>query len=202
MVESLAIGQEWHDDVRIVLFVRLVPGVVLDEALKTRIRSQIRDNTTSRHVPGAIVQVADIPRTKSGKIVELAVNRVVHGREVTNREPWPIPRRWSCFGTCRSYEPDRVPRQDAPIPAWPRRAAAVTSSTTRPTVACRRRPASSRSSSPGSGRSVITTYTNVPAGVSQKPDAIRVSGSEFSEPLLKKCRSGPVWSFEAPGCRA
>ena len=97
VVESLAIGQEWHDDVRIVLFVRLGPGVVLDESLKQRIRSQIRDNTTSRHVPGAIVQVADIPRTKSGKIVEFAVNRVVHGREVTNREALANPEALELF---------------------------------------------------------------------------------------------------------
>jgi acetoacetyl-CoA synthetase len=91
VVESLVIGQEWDGDVRVVLFVRLRPDVVLDDALRQRIRRQIRDNTTPRHVPAKIVQVADIPRTKSGKIVELAVNRVVHGREVQNREALANP---------------------------------------------------------------------------------------------------------------
>ena len=91
VVESLVIGQEWDGDVRVVLFVRLRPDVVVDDTLRQRIRRQIRDNTTARHVPAKIVQVADIPRTKSGKIVELAVNRVVHGREVQNREALANP---------------------------------------------------------------------------------------------------------------
>ena len=84
VVESLAIGQDWNHDVRVVLFVRLRDGLTLDDALIDRIRAQIRDNTTPRHVPARIVQVADIPRTKSGKIVELAVRNVVHGRPVRN----------------------------------------------------------------------------------------------------------------------
>ena len=68
------------------LFVRLREGLTLDEALADRIRRQIRENTTPRHVPARIVQVTDIPRTKSGKIVELAVRDVVHGRPVKNVE--------------------------------------------------------------------------------------------------------------------
>ena len=91
VVESLAIGQEWDNDVRIVLFVRLREGLTLDAALIERIRKKIRDNTSPRHVPAKIVQVADIPRTKSGKIVELAVRNVVHGRPVKNVEALANP---------------------------------------------------------------------------------------------------------------
>jgi acetoacetyl-CoA synthetase len=88
VVESLVIGQDWPPgeigDVRVVLFVRLQDGLVLDPALTDRIKAQIRANTTPRHVPAKIAQVTDIPRTKSGKIVELAVRNVVHGRPVRN----------------------------------------------------------------------------------------------------------------------
>jgi acetoacetyl-CoA synthetase len=91
VVESLAIAQDWQHDVRVVLFVRLREGLVLDDALIERIRTQIRDNTTPRHVPARIVQVGDIPRTKSGKIVELAVRNVVHGRPVKNVEALANP---------------------------------------------------------------------------------------------------------------
>jgi acetoacetyl-CoA synthetase len=77
--------------VRVVLFVRLRPGCVLDDALRDRIRSQIRRNTSPRHVPARIVQVDDIPRTKSGKIVELAVRDVVHGLAVKNVEAMANP---------------------------------------------------------------------------------------------------------------
>ena len=91
MVESIAIGQEWQHDVRVGLFVRLREGLTLDQALEQKIRQQIRDNTTPRHVPARIVQVADIPRTKSGKIVELAVRNVVHGQPVKNLEALANP---------------------------------------------------------------------------------------------------------------
>ncbi|MBF0375280.1 MAG: acetoacetate--CoA ligase, partial [Alphaproteobacteria bacterium] len=91
VMESLVIGQDWDHDVRVVLFVRLRPGVVLDEALEKRIKAKVRENTTPRHVPARIVQVDDIPRTKSGKIVELAVRDVVHGRDVKNREALSNP---------------------------------------------------------------------------------------------------------------
>jgi acetoacetyl-CoA synthetase len=84
VLESICIGQDWEDDVRVVLFVRLRDGLELDEAMQDRIRKTIRQNTTPRHVPAKIVQVADIPRTISGKIVELAVRNIVHGREVAN----------------------------------------------------------------------------------------------------------------------
>jgi len=91
VVESLVIGQRWDGDERIVLFVRLRDGLTLDRDLVERIRARIRSNTTPRHVPARIVQVADIPRTKSGKIVELAVRDVVHGRPVKNREALANP---------------------------------------------------------------------------------------------------------------
>jgi acetoacetyl-CoA synthetase len=95
IVESVAIGQEIADDasgdVRIVLFVRLREGFALDDSLRERIRRQIRANTSPLHVPKRIVQVADIPRTISGKISELAVRDVVHGRPVKNTEALANP---------------------------------------------------------------------------------------------------------------
>jgi len=95
VVESLVIGQDWppgnRGDVRVVLFVKLREALVLDETLITRIKQVIRDNTTPRHVPAKILQVSDIPRTKSGKIVELAVRNVVHGDAVKNVEALANP---------------------------------------------------------------------------------------------------------------
>jgi acetoacetyl-CoA synthetase len=95
IVESVAIGQEIGEgasgDVQIVLFVRLREGETLDDSLRDRIRKQIRDNTSPLHVPKKIIQVADIPRTISGKISELAVRDVVHGRPVTNTEALANP---------------------------------------------------------------------------------------------------------------
>ena len=91
VVESLCIGQDWDNDVRVVLFVRLREGIDLDEALQKRIRDTIRANTTPRHVPARIVAVSDIPRTLSGKIVELAVRNVVHGRPVDNTDALANP---------------------------------------------------------------------------------------------------------------
>jgi acetoacetyl-CoA synthetase len=91
VIESIAIGQNWNDDVRVVLFVVLQPGVVLDDELRDRIRAVVRENTTPRHVPAKIFAVADIPRTKSGKIVELAVRSVVHGETVKNTEALANP---------------------------------------------------------------------------------------------------------------
>jgi acetoacetyl-CoA synthetase len=95
VVESIVIGQDWPPgeigDVRVVLFVRLRDGLSLDDALVDRIKKQIRANTTPRHVPAKIVQVRDIPRTKSGKIVELAVRNVVHGQPVKNVEALANP---------------------------------------------------------------------------------------------------------------
>ncbi len=91
VLESIAIGQDWDGDVRVVLFVRLREGVTLDEPLQADIRQVIRTNTTPRHVPAKIVQVADIPRTISGKIVELAIRNVVHGKPVKNTDALANP---------------------------------------------------------------------------------------------------------------
>lgn len=91
VLESIVIGQDWQGDVRVVLFVRLRDDVTLDDTLREEIRQVIRANTTPRHVPAKIIQVADIPRTLSGKIVELAVRNVVHGRPVKNTDALANP---------------------------------------------------------------------------------------------------------------
>lgn len=91
VLESIAIGQEWESDTRIVLFVRLRDGIQLDPGLIERIRKQIRVGATPRHVPAKIIQIADIPRTRSGKITELAVRETVHGRSVKNTEALANP---------------------------------------------------------------------------------------------------------------
>jgi acetoacetyl-CoA synthetase len=101
VLESLVIAQNWPPDglgdVRIVLFVRLRAGVELDEALVDRIKRTIREHTTPRHVPAKILAVADIPRTKSGKLVELAVRNVVHGLPVKNLEALANPQSLEFF---------------------------------------------------------------------------------------------------------
>ena len=89
--ESVVVGQEFGNDVRIVLFVRLLDGLVLDDALRERIRRQIRANTSPRHVPAKILQVPEVPRTISGKVVELAVREAIHGRPVRNTDALANP---------------------------------------------------------------------------------------------------------------
>ncbi|MGH8304554.1 MAG: acetoacetate--CoA ligase, partial [Steroidobacteraceae bacterium] len=84
ITEALAVGQDWEGDVRVVLFVRLQPGVELNEALRKEIRNTIRTHTSARHVPARIIAVPDIPRTRSGKLTELAVRNVIHGLPVKN----------------------------------------------------------------------------------------------------------------------
>ncbi|HEY4127329.1 MAG TPA: acetoacetate--CoA ligase [Gammaproteobacteria bacterium] len=91
IVESLVVGQDWESDVRVILFVRLREGTALDDALRDRIRKTIRSETTPRHVPAKIIAVADIPRTISGKITELAVRNVIHGRPVKNTDALANP---------------------------------------------------------------------------------------------------------------
>jgi len=91
VTESIAIGQDWDDDVRVVLFIVLRDGLSLDDEFRDRIRKVIRSNTTPRHVPAKIIQVTDIPRTISGKIVELAVRSVVHGEPVKNTDALANP---------------------------------------------------------------------------------------------------------------
>ncbi|HEX4996807.1 MAG TPA: acetoacetate--CoA ligase [Terriglobia bacterium] len=91
VLESVAVGQEWEHDTRIVLFVRLREGCALDDALVERIKSQIRRNTSPRHTPAKVVQVTDIPHTQNGKIAELAVRETVHGRPVKNLDALANP---------------------------------------------------------------------------------------------------------------
>lgn len=97
VLESVVVGQEWKNDVRVVLFVKLRPDIVLDEALMKTIRDQIRRNTSPRHLPAKIIAVADIPRTRSGKIVELAVRDAVHGRAVKNLDALANPEALALF---------------------------------------------------------------------------------------------------------
>ena len=95
--ESVAVGQEWDGDVRVVLFVTLQPGAKLDEALVARIKAGIRAGSSPRHVPAKIIAVADIPRTKTGKVTELAVRDVVHGRAVANLDALANPEALELF---------------------------------------------------------------------------------------------------------
>ncbi|MET3793896.1 acetoacetate--CoA ligase [Aquamicrobium terrae] len=97
IAEALAIGQDFDGDVRVVLFVRLAPGVKLDEELEKKVRTRIRTGASPRHVPARIVAVTDIPRTKSGKITELAVRDIVHGRPVKNKEALANPEALELF---------------------------------------------------------------------------------------------------------
>lgn len=91
VLDSICIGQDWEDDVRVVLFVVLRTGLSLDDKLIDKIRSSIRRETTPRHVPAKVIAVTDIPRTISGKIVELAVRKVVHGQAVNNTDALANP---------------------------------------------------------------------------------------------------------------
>jgi acetoacetyl-CoA synthetase len=91
VLESLVIGQQWPPDTRVVLFVVLRDGVALDDQLESRIRSQIRTGASPRHVPARIVAVPEMPRTRSGKLVELAVRKIVHGEAVKNIEALANP---------------------------------------------------------------------------------------------------------------
>ncbi len=91
VLEAIAIGQDWDNDVRVVLFLRLKEGVTLDDALRDKIKQKIRAGASPRHVPARIVQIADIPRTKSGKITEIAVREIIHGRAVKNTEALANP---------------------------------------------------------------------------------------------------------------
>jgi acetoacetyl-CoA synthetase len=91
VAESIVVPQEWGDDTRIVLFVRLQAGAALDAALERRLRDAIKTRASPRHVPAKILAVADIPRTMNGKIVELAVRDVIHGRPVGNRDALANP---------------------------------------------------------------------------------------------------------------
>jgi acetoacetyl-CoA synthetase len=106
VIESIVIGQDFENDVRVVLFVKLKENLTLDDVLVKRIKEAIRANTTPRHVPAKVLQVADIPRTKSGKIVELAVREVVHGRPVKNSEALANPEALEQFRARAELRPD------------------------------------------------------------------------------------------------
>ena len=97
VLEAICVGQDWEGDQRIVLFVRLREGLALDDALADRIKARIRRECTPRHVPAKVIQIADIPRTRSGKITELAVRNVIHGRPVKNREALANPEALALF---------------------------------------------------------------------------------------------------------
>ncbi|MFQ5439211.1 MAG: acetoacetate--CoA ligase [Paracoccaceae bacterium] len=104
VLEALVIGQAWHGDVRVVLFVRLRAGVSLSDALVKHIKTEIRKNASPRHVPAKVIAVADIPRTKSGKITELAVRDVVHGRAVRNAHALANPEALELFGDLKELQ--------------------------------------------------------------------------------------------------
>jgi acetoacetyl-CoA synthetase len=91
IAESIVVAQEWKDDVRVILFVRLQPGAALDAALERRLRDAIKTRASPRHVPAKILAVADIPRTMNGKIVEVAVREAIHGRPVGNLDALANP---------------------------------------------------------------------------------------------------------------
>ena len=97
VLDSVVVGQNWQDDVRVVLFVVLRDGVALDAPLMARIRDEIRANTTPRHVPAKVIQATDIPRTISGKIAELAVRKVIHGEQVGNQDALANPEALSLY---------------------------------------------------------------------------------------------------------
>lgn len=106
VIDSIVVGQAWRGDVRIVLFVRLRDGASLDDSLRQRIRQQIRSGASPRHLPAKIVQVTDIPRTRSGKIVELAVADILHGRVVQNSDALANPEALRLFANCPELQED------------------------------------------------------------------------------------------------
>ena len=114
--EAIVIGQDWDNDTRVVLFVVLREGLSLDDDLTKEIKTRIRQNCTPRHVPAKVVQVADIPRTKSGKITELAVRDIVHGREIKNREALANPEALELFGILRRWRRRRSSPSHSPPP--------------------------------------------------------------------------------------
>jgi len=106
VLESIAVGQVWKDDVRVILFVKLRDEIVLDDKLRDKIRNVIRKNTTPRHVPAKIIAVTDIPRTISGKIVELAVRSVIHHQPVKNTDALANPEALAYFKDLTELEND------------------------------------------------------------------------------------------------
>ena len=97
VVDSVVIGQDWQDDIRVILFVKMQADISLDQHHVNLIRETIRRNTTPRHVPAKIIAVKDIPRTISGKIAELAVRKIVHGETVNNTDTLANPESLAWF---------------------------------------------------------------------------------------------------------
>ena len=97
ILESIVVGQEWQGDTRVILFVVMQAGYILDDKIRENISQTIRTNTTPRHVPAKIIQVAEIPKTISGKIVELAVRDVIHGKQVANTDALANPEALKLF---------------------------------------------------------------------------------------------------------
>ena len=91
VAESICVGQNWQGDVRVILFVVMKAGKTLDEDLIKTIRTQIRSGASPRHMPAKVIAVKDIPRTRSGKITEIAVRDIIHGRDVKNVEALANP---------------------------------------------------------------------------------------------------------------
>ncbi len=106
IAESVAVGQEWQGDERVVLFVKLRQGIVLDEVLRKKICSHIRANLTPRHVPAKIIAIKDIPRTVSGKITELAIKNIIHGRPVKNTDALANPEALEQFRAISELQKD------------------------------------------------------------------------------------------------
>ena len=104
VIDSIVIGQDWQDDVRIILFVKLREGMSLNEELINKIRQTIRKNASPRHVPAKILQVADIPHTISGKIVEVAVRQVIHGLPIDNLQSLANPEALDYFKNRKELE--------------------------------------------------------------------------------------------------
>jgi len=112
VAECMAVSQEWDNDVRIVLFVKLRDGLTLDDALRDKIRETIRRNLTPRHVPAKVIQVPDIPRTRNGKLMELAVRNLIHGLAVENREAAANPEALDFFANIPELK-KKPPRRTA-----------------------------------------------------------------------------------------
>jgi acetoacetyl-CoA synthetase len=104
--EAVVIGQEINDDVRVVLFVKLAPDAELTDTLIAEIKVAIREGSSPRHVPALVLAVGDIPRTKSGKVTELAVRDVVHGRDVKNMDSIANPGALDCFRNLEALKYD------------------------------------------------------------------------------------------------
>jgi acetoacetyl-CoA synthetase len=115
VAECMAVSQEWDNDVRIVLFVKLRDGIELDDGLRDKIRETIRRNLTPRHVPAKVIQVPDIPRTRNGKLMELAVRNLIHGAPVTNRDAAANPEALDFFANVPELK-KKPPRRTAARP--------------------------------------------------------------------------------------